>query len=109
MVEFILMGGRRTRRCDACGTHVTEPECVLDEPVPPSLESLAVHAGVYDALWSPERRGWVRAVDVIAPLRAGVERLTAATEPGAAELLGIVERALAACESTPDAIVRVER
>jgi hypothetical protein len=85
-----------------------------------NLEHMAYAAGLYDAVWVPEQHGIEIAAQLIAPLREGLARLkenpdhfkafNPANEWGTYEgLVTFIEQYLKACETHPDATVRVSR
>ena len=83
-----------------------------------NLGRMADAAGIYDALWTPEERGFSKASQLIEPLRNGLKRLkdnpdeyrkyNALNGWGTYEgLVEFVTNYLAACEKYPDAKVSV--
>jgi len=85
-----------------------------------NLGGMAREAGIYDHLWCPEKLKITTAFELIAPLRAGLMRLTANPERFKAfnpengwgsyeNLVSLVQSYLAACIDNPDAEVSVWR
>lgn len=103
--------------CPNCGHAIGEPRRVYSRNITHNLGKMAAEAGLYDACWHPDRRGWARACDLIEPLRAGLERLRADEKyyrqwdaPNGwglyEHLVEFVADYLAACELNPNANVR---
>ena len=85
-----------------------------------NLGRMARAAGIYEHLWRPEEIRITKACELIQPLKAGLERLTADPEsfkkfnPGNGwgdyeVLVGFVEEYISACEKNPSANVTVSR
>ncbi len=85
-----------------------------------NLNKMANEAGIYEALWRPEDKGWVYARDIIQRLEDGLKDLKAQPEHfsqfNAANGWGLYEhfvlfvaKYLAACKQYPSAVIRVSR
>ena len=85
-----------------------------------NLTDMAKEAGIYREVWRPEECGITKAVQLIEPLRKGIERLKAEPErfkPLSAsnawgtyeQFIPWLEQYLKACESFPDAEITVSR
>lgn len=97
-----------------------ETKMVFDYNITHNLNIMAEKAGVYDALWRPEERGWKLAKDIISSLEAGLTELQTKPEyyqqfnpaNGWGDYEGLVrfvEAYLAACREYPDAEIGVSR
>ena len=85
-----------------------------------NLGKMASEAGLYEALWRPEEKGWVKAKQLVDPIAAGLAELVSDPdrykklnpENGWGSYDGLVEFAqdyLGACIKYPEADVRVSR
>lgn len=85
-----------------------------------NLNTMASEAGVYQHLWRPEEVGVKKAADLIGPLADGLGVLKADPEKfkkfnpsnGWGDYDGLVmfmEKYLAACKQSPEALVRISR
>lgn len=85
-----------------------------------NLGKMASEAGLYEALWRPEEKGWVKAKQLVDPIAAGLAELVSDPdrykklnpENGWGSYDGLVEFAqdyLMACIKYPEADVRVSR
>lgn len=85
-----------------------------------NLGKMASEAGVYEAMWRPEEKGWTKASELIEPLKSGLELLRSDPERFKAfnpenswgdyrGLVEFVETYLAACTDYPDADISVSR
>lgn len=96
------------------------PTSVYSRNITHNLGKMAEAAGIYEHLWRPEEIGITKAVQLIAPLRAGLALLK--SDPAQFEqfnapngwglykhFVPFVEQYLAACEEHPDADVEVSR
>ena len=85
-----------------------------------NLGKMADKAGIYEALWRPEERGWTTAREIVPVLDAGLARLKA--DPAHFEqfnalngwglyehFVEFVEAYLAACRKYPSAVIGVSR
>jgi hypothetical protein len=83
-----------------------------------NLSTMAEDAGLYTALWRPQKQGWRHASDLLNILAHGIDTLTREPERfkamnpangwGTYEVLvGFVEEYLQACAAYPDAEIRV--
>lgn len=81
---------------------------------------MAAEAGVYEALWRPDEKGWTKAADLIPALRDGLAELQTFPDRyrefnpengwGSYEgLVAFVAAYLGACETFPHADVRVSK
>lgn len=93
---------------------------IFDANVTHNLNRMADEAGIYEHLWRPDEIGITKAVQLIEPLRKGIELMKAEPERfrklnpenGWGSYDGFVpwlERYLQACIENPDAGVRVSR
>jgi hypothetical protein len=96
------------------------PTHIYDRNITHNLNRMAEEAGIYKELWRPDEIDVTHARQLIAPLRAGLERLKADPDRfrklnpsngwGSYEgLVQFVEEYLGACEENPDAEVSVSR
>lgn len=85
-----------------------------------NLGLMAREAGIYEALWRPEEKGWTHAKQLISPLETGLEALIADPtefkklnpDNGWGSYDGLVEfvkEYLEACREYPDAEIEVSR
>lgn len=99
---------------------VRETNCLYDANITHNLGEMADKAGIYDALWRPEEKGWKKAKDLIKPLEAGLKKLAEKPgyykqfnpENGWGDYEGLVEFArkyLIACRQHPEATIEVSR
>lgn len=99
---------------------VEESDEVFSANVTHNLASMAEAAGIYPHLWRPVEVGVRTAVDLVDPLRAGLQRLVA--QPAHFErysatngwgklehFVHFVAQVLAACIAHPNAAVEVSR
>ena len=97
-----------------------ESETVYSANITHNLNTMAENAGIYEALWRPEEISITKALQLIAPLSAGLTLLkvdparfkTFNPENGWGNYEGLVEfvaNYLAACEQYPSADVSVSR
>lgn len=105
-----------------------EPVAVVEEDgekvyrsnITHNLGKMASEAGVYQAMWRPDEKGWTKASQLIEPLKSGLEVLLADPERFKAFnpengwgsydcLVDFVESYIAACTEYPDADVSVSR
>lgn len=105
--------------CHECG-HNTKDEHVYKANITHNLNTMADAAGIYEHLWRPEEVGVKKASDLIGPLSDGLallkadpekfEKLNSENGYGLYEdFVPFVEKYLAACKESPDALVRVSR
>ena len=96
------------------------PKTVFQRNITHNLTGMADEAGIYEALWRPEDKGFKKAKDVIPSLKKGLKRLKESPdyykifnpENGWGSYEGLVEFVRAyrdACEANPDADVTVSR
>ena len=96
------------------------PMTVYEANITHNLGAMAKEAGIYQQLWRPDEIGVTKAAELIEPLRAGLTLLEGDEarfrkfnpSNGWGDYYGLVEfvrQYLAACESNPDADVRVSR
>jgi len=101
-------------------TFVGTSDEVYSANITHNLNHMADAAGIYKELWRPEEIGITKAAQLIAPLRAGLDRMRAQADHlktfnpanGWGDYEGLVEftaKYLAACEMHPDATVSVSR
>ena len=96
------------------------PTEVYSDNITSNLTAMAKEAGIYECLWRPDELGITKAGELIEPLREGLKLLK--SEPARFEkhnspngwglyenFVPFVERYLAACEETPEAIIYVSR
>jgi hypothetical protein len=104
---------------DVCLEDMRRTE-VYQSNVTHNLNTMAMEAGIYQLLWRPDELRITYAGDLIAPLREGLARLRADPDRfkrfnpengwgSYDDLCTFVAEYLAACESNPDATVRVWR
>lgn len=85
-----------------------------------NLGKMAAKAGIYEALWLPEEKGWKKAKDIIEPLEIGLSKLRARPQHfrkfdapngwGTYEhFVPFVEEYLEACKKFPSAKITVSR
>lgn len=85
-----------------------------------NLTKMADRAGIYEALWRPEDRGWNQAKDIIKPLELGLKDLQSDPDFYKKEnptngwgtyeaLVAFVTNYLAACKEHPTARIEVSR
>ena len=108
-------------RCECGHEHEkTERLLLYTANITHNLGLMADEAGIYEALWRPEEKGWRTAAQLIEPLQRGLEALRANPERLKAlnpsngwgtydAFVPWVERYLAACHETPGALVEVWR
>lgn len=109
--------------CNHCGGTVevaVKSAEVYEANITHNLNAMAAEAGIYGIVWHPETNGIERAVQLIEPLRKGIQDMKARREhyekfnsPNGWGLyenfLPWLERYLTACEGWPDAKVEVSR
>jgi len=97
-----------------------QAQVVYDANITHNLGRMADEAGIYECLWRPDEIGVNTAVQLIEPLRAGLDRLKADPQRFRAlnppngwgtyqGLVTFVERYIEACVNNPDAEVSVSR
>lgn len=97
-----------------------ETDELYHDNITSNLGQMASHAGLYDALWQPDTRGWTHAHDIILVLRAGLQALQRDPELykqydadngwGTYEqFVPFVIEYLEACQKWPDARIEVSR
>ena len=109
-------------RCPDCeNVHDKETrDWYFDWNITHNLSEMAEAAGIYEHLWTPEEIGITEAIQLIKPLREGLQKLKADPEKykkynpdngwGTYEgLVTFVEKYLAACMAHPDAEVSAHR
>jgi hypothetical protein len=85
-----------------------------------NLNEMADKAGIYEALWRPEEKGWKLASDIIPVLEKGLKKLKAKPDYykkfdakngwGTYEhFVPFVEEVLKACKEFPDGTIAVSR
>lgn len=90
---------------------------VFDRNVTHNLAAMASKAGIYEALWHPDRKDWKIASDIISVLEKGLKKLKAKPqyyEKFNAEngwglyehFVPFVEEVLSACKQYPNAIIK---
>lgn len=105
---------------EAWGEMVVREEEVFWRNITHNLTRMADEAGIYEAMWRPEEKGWSKAKDIIPALEAGLNALVAdpdryrefnpANGWGNYEtLVSFVSEYLAACRQYPEATIRVSR
>ena len=93
---------------------------VFDSNITHNLGDMAREAGIYEALWRPEEKGWKVAKDIIGVLKDGLQKLKENPEHyekfnspngwGMYEhFVPFVEEVLDACIKYPNAIIFVSR
>ena len=98
----------------------TQPCAIYEDNITHNLNEMAEAAGLYEALWYPEKIDAKDARDIIPFLRAGLAKLRAQPDHfrqynpsngwGSYEgLVEFVKNYLAACEEYPDAKIEVSR
>lgn len=98
----------------------TRPTVVFERNITHNLANMASAAGLYEPLWQPTESGYHTAQQLIPRLQAGLNNLIAnpdafkRLEPYNGwgtydDLVTFTRDALAACESNPDAELRVSR
>ena len=103
--------------CEHCSA---KPREVFDGSITHNLGAMAEAAGLYTALWHPEKGGIVTAVQLLYPLRDGLrelrtnpERFSSFAPPNGwgkhADLVEFVIKYLAAADAHPNALVKVSR
>lgn len=93
---------------------------VFDRNITHNLGKMAGEAGIYEALWRPEEKGWKTGADVIEVLEKGLADLKARPEHfekfnapngwGMYEhFIPFVEECLEMCKKYPTAIITISR
>ena len=85
-----------------------------------NLGRMADAAGIYKALWRPEKEGWTKAGEIVTVLEAGLQKMK--DEPALYKRLDAyngwgtyeqfvpwLEQYLAACKQYPSAVIHVSR
>jgi hypothetical protein len=96
----------------------TQPTVVFDRNITHNLNPMATEAGIYEALWCPNKHGYTKAAQIIPILKEGLEKMkrdpaffkTFDSENGWGlyiHFVPFVEAVLAACEEYPDADIEV--
>lgn len=101
-------------------TYEESRECVYDANITHNLSQMAFQSDLYDALWSPEDKGYKKAEDIIESLRKGLKLLE--SDPGRFKkfnpgngwgdyegLVCFVRRYLTACLEYPTAEIQISR
>ena len=99
---------------------VTKPTEIYSGNITHNLGKMAKEAGIYMHLWRPDEIGLTKAVELIEPLRVGLELMKADrarfeqfNSPNGwgmyEHLVQFIEEYLTACEKTPDATIQVSR
>ena len=99
---------------------VTEMQEVFSYNITHNLGEMAREAGIYEYLWRPEEIGITEAHELIGPLKAGLEWLTANSDVfkkfnpangwgDYSVLVEFVGQYIEACEMNPHATVCVDR
>jgi len=103
--------------CPTCGNpHYERDEQVYWANITHNLNRMAGEAGIYEALWHPEDKGYKYAKDIIEPIEMGLkdmkERPEFYNQFNALNGWGMyehfipwIERYLEACKENPDAII----
>jgi hypothetical protein len=110
----------RKEHCYHCGSEYKVNQTLYDANITHNLTDMAAEAGIYEALWRPEERGWKYAKDIIGVLEKGLadlkERPSHYVKFNASNGWGMyehfvpfVENYLRACKSYPSAIIKVSR
>lgn len=108
--------------CCSCGHEHSRPESeeYFHANITHNLNLMAVEAGIYDCVWTPDEHGITKAGQVVDPLEAGIAlmksdparfmRLNANNGWGTYDnFLPWLERYLTACKANPEASVSVSR
>jgi hypothetical protein len=93
---------------------------IYSENITHNLAKMGREAGIYEALWRPEKIGAKKAEDIVRPLRIGLTALKEAPDYfrkfnppngwGTYENLALfVARYIEACEDNPEATIEVSR
>lgn len=101
-------------------TYEESIECVYEANITHNLSQMAHQADLYDALWSPEDKGYEKAEDIIEPLRKGLkllesdperfEKFNAKNGWGTYEnLVSFVKEYLEACLEYPTTEIQISR
>jgi len=99
---------------------VTLSEKVYSANITHNLGKMAAEAGIYQALWRPEEKGYYTAKDLIEPLTKGLALLTSEPERFKTfnspngwgmydNFVPFVAKYLEACVAYPDAIIDVNK
>lgn len=111
----------RDCHCDECGHKHTNPKaCVFEKNITHNLNRMAEAAGIYNALWNPEKIGITKASQLIPILEEGLAKLKSDPEEykeynpdngwGKYEnLVDFTEDYLKACKELPDADISVSK
>jgi len=110
----------QTMTYEAWGETVIREEEVFWRNITHNLGRMAGEAGIYEAMWRPEEKGWTKAKDIIPALEAGLSLLVAdpdrymvfnpANGWGHYDgLVSFVTEYLEACKQYPEATIRVSR
>lgn len=108
--------------CCHCGKDHTrdKKEEFFSSNITHNLNRMAGEAGIYDIIWRPEENGITKAEQLIEPLKKGIELMRSDPErfkkfnPSNGwgtydDFIPWLEEYLIACESYPDATVKVSR
>jgi len=119
-LDVYLMGGAVEGTCYACGQSTSEKEGLYSANITHNLATMASEAGIYEALWRPEEKGYTHAKDLIKPLEKGLKKLIA--NPAKYEkfnspngwgmyehFVPFVQQYLEACREYPEAEIEVSR
>lgn len=98
----------------------TKPTRIYTANITHNLVPMAAAAGLYEALWRPEKIGVAKALDLVPLLEAGLSKLRDAPDEfrkhnpsngwgNYENLLTFVSEYLAACQANPDANIEVSR
>lgn len=93
---------------------------VFDKNITHNLGKMASEAGIYEALWRPEEKGWVKGSDIVEVLEKGLsdlkerplhfEQFNSENGWGMYEhFVPFVEEVLEACKKYPNAIINISR
>lgn len=102
------------------GETITVEQEVFCQNITHNLNKMAFEAGVYEAMWRPEEKGWSKAKDIAPVLELGLERLLADPDKYKAlnpqngwgnydGLVAFVIAYLEACKEYPESFIRVSR
>jgi len=118
MSLYVYLSRKKWVSFDEGKTHTEEIEEVYSANITHNLNRMAGEAGIYEALWHPEYKGYKYAKDIIEPIEKGLKDMKERPEfynqfnaPNGwgmyEHFIPWIERYLDACKDNPNAVIKV--